>query len=460
MKKIVVIGSGLAGSLICNELANDADVTLLEIGKRDVITYPKINFIRKRLAESNTFCFSGGGGSNIWHNGLIPIGRQDVSSNEFSEILAEAGRYMDKAASKLFFTGSSYSSEYNNSVSEMSAIAKEIGVFDDGVDCLLYPKKFKKLTLDSNVNTYYSVDKVKFLSEGDKITKITFFLRSKEYVICPDVIVFSAGTFGTPKLVKQVLSSIGVNNENVGGGLIDHPVAFVGKVKFKTKIAVLMRKFASLDRGQYECCTGVRLKSDCGKYTCIAFFRPTLTMCNQQSIHEYMSLLGSSSGIERIKNAFSIKIFHPDILAEIFAHIFGTSIRGNTFNVLVYFQQRQGGNSVTYNDGKLNIDWSITDNEINTYNNILGRLEVALSSVSDEINFQNPITEEWLRSGAHHSGTISLGDGSEDLVDRNLKLKQCDNVYVCDGSIVQEHSYANTGLTIGQLSLRLAENIL
>jgi choline dehydrogenase-like flavoprotein len=39
-------------------------------------------------------------------------------------------------------------------------------------------------------------------------------------------------------------------------------------------------------------------------------------------------------------------------------------------------------------------------------------------------------------------------------------LKCCDNVYVCDGSVIQEHSYANTGLTIGQLALRLAERVL
>jgi hypothetical protein len=32
-------------------------------------------------------------------------------------------------------------------------------------------------------------------------------------------------------------------------------------------------------------------------------------------------------------------------------------------------------------------------------------------------------------------------------------------VYVCDGSVIQEHSYANTGLTIGQLALRLSEEL-
>ena len=67
---------------------------------------------------------------------------------------------------------------------------------------------------------------------------------------------------------------------------------------------------------------------------------------------------------------------------------------------------------------------------------------------------------KWLWSSAHHSGTISLGTKEGDLVDKDLKLNVCDNVFVCDGSVIQEHSYANTGLTIGSLAMRLSERVL
>ena len=60
-RKIVVIGGGLAGSLLCNELVKRADVTLLEIGRRDSIDYPHIAFDNKKLAEVATFCLGGGG---------------------------------------------------------------------------------------------------------------------------------------------------------------------------------------------------------------------------------------------------------------------------------------------------------------------------------------------------------------------------------------------------------------
>ena len=83
-----------------------------------------------------------------------------------------------------------------------------------------------------------------------------------------------------------------------------------------------------------------------------------------------------------------------------------------------------------------------------------------LSGIADEINLKTDIDEDWLWSHAHHSGTISMGKNTDSCVDQDLKLHSCDNVFVCDGSIIQEHSYANTGLTIGQLAMRLAERVL
>ena len=71
MKKcVVVIGSGLAGSLICNELVKNSSVILLESGLKNSISYPKTAFIHKHFGPVKTFCIGGGGTTNIWHNGL------------------------------------------------------------------------------------------------------------------------------------------------------------------------------------------------------------------------------------------------------------------------------------------------------------------------------------------------------------------------------------------------------
>lgn len=182
-------------------------------------------------------------------------------------------------------------------------------------------------------------------------------------------------------------------------------------------------------------------------------------MHNSLAIYQYKSLLAGSHGIARIKNALSLKLFHPDILLEVISHIFKFYIPTRTANILIYFQQRRNTNNVYYNQEIINIDWQITEEEISIYNEILKSLEGYLSPISDKVNIQTPITADWLRSGAHHSGTITVASEGDHTVNADLRLTASDNIYICDGSVIQEHSYANTGLTIGQLAIRLANHL-
>jgi choline dehydrogenase-like flavoprotein len=459
-KKVVVIGGGLAGSLICNELAKHAEVTLLEMGPKNSIEYPQICYDNKKLAHVDTFCFGGGGTTNLWHNGLIPIIQGDVVGREFSQVLAEAEPFMDEAASALFFNKESFSLAYNKLVAEMTDMAEKIGLSSDGVDCLIYPKKFNKLTVDPRVIDFYSVEKISFVSEGRRIKTVNYAIDSKEYSVDADVVIVSAGAMGSPKILREVIKSSGNRFDSLGTGFIDHPLGFVGKVRFKKEVAGVIRQLSLLDKGDYVSRSAIRLRSACGEYTCCVFFRPALTMDNRLAIFKYKSLLGASTGLARIRNAFSWKILHPDVIAEIFSHLFGVNIPSHTYSLLLIAEQKRGSNRVYYDGDNLRVDWSVSAEELAIYRSLLKKLNGMLSNVAEEVNIETGITEEWLWSCAHHSCTTTLGNSAEDLVDKDLKLKFCDNVFVCDGSVIQEQSYANTGLTIGQLALRLARRVL
>jgi hypothetical protein len=460
VKKIVVIGGGLAGSLICNELVGHADVILLEVGSKNSIQYPRISFNKKKLAEVHTFCFGGGGTTNLWHNGLIPINKGDITGTEFAEVLADAQLFVDDAASALFFNKESYSLVYERLVSEMTDLAKKIGFFSDGVDCLIYPKKFKKLVVDSNVNDFYSVDKIGFVFDGSRIKTVNYTIASKEYSFDADVVIVAAGAMGSPKILREIILAAGQRFDSLGTGFIDHPMGFIGKVRFKREVAEFVRQFSLVDKGDYISRNAIRLRSACGQYTCCAFFRPALTMDNRLSVYKYKSLLGASTGLARLRNAFSWKIFHPDIIVEIFSHLFGINIPSRIYNIQFVAEQKRGNNRVYYEGDELTVDWSISADELAIYRSLLKKLNDLLLNVAEQVNIETHITEDWLWSTAHHSCTTSLGSASEDIVDKDLKLNFCDNVFVCDGSVIQEHSYANTGLTIGQLALRLARRVL
>jgi len=458
-RSIVVIGAGLAGSLLCNELVKDADVTLLEVGEKDRIRYPAITFDRKALGHINTFCFGGGGTTNLWHNGLIPIAHADVLGQDFRQVLTESLGFMNESAARLFFNGQ-FSRAYEAAVSEATAVAEGVGISADGVDCLVYPKKYQPLTVDTRVNGFYSVDRIRFVCADRRITSVHFEIASHQHSVDVTDVIVAAGAMGSPKILRDIIAATGNQFENLGTGFIDHPLGFVGKVRFKKGAASAIKQLSMSDRGDHVIRSAIRLKSACGRYTCCAFLRPALTIDNSLSIYKYKSRLGATSGWTRIRNMLSWKLFHPDIIAEVVSHVFGVNLPSRTYNVLFIAEQRRGTSRVYYNGDDLRVDWSISAEELTIYRALLQRLSDMLQNIAEQVNIQTAITEDWLWSGAHHSCTTPLGTTPADLLDTNLKLKFCDNVYVCDGSVIQEHSYANTGLTIGQLALRLARHVL
>ena len=459
MKKVAVIGSGLAGSLICNRLSAHSNVILLEAGPEARVKYPNIGFKNKEFGSVRTLCYGAGGTTNLWHNGLIPLNIDDLQHPEFKEIVIDSKRFTDAAASDLYFDGKSYRAEFDALFSPTESGASDIGIFSDGFDYLLYPKKFKRLKVSKHVDSAYNVSDIDFVIENTKLKSIRYFRGAERHEIQCDHVILCAGALGTPYLAKKIISAIGKSVEHCGTGFIDHPMAFVGKVKVKKDFSDIFHRLSLEDRGDYAAHTAIRLKSACGNYTCCAFFRPALTMKNRLSIYKYKSMLGASKGLEVLKNAFSLKLFHPDILAEIYSHILGVNLRSRIYNILMIFEQKRGANSVSYDGKKIVVDWRITEDELAVYNSILIKLRDMLEKVSDELVMKIPITDDWLWSAAHHSGTLPLGPDPDGLIDSNLKLNALDNVYVGDGSVIQEHSYANTGLTIGQLALRLAEHI-
>lgn len=457
-KRVVVIGAGLSGSLLCNELAADTDVTLLEIGERDRISYPAIRYDRRPLAQVPTFCFGGGGTTNLWHNGLIPIDPADVTGQEFREVLAESRPFMDAAAQRLHFTGP-FQDTYRDAVAEARGIAENVGLIADGVDSLIYPKHFRPLTIDGRVNTVYTVDTIHFSVSSGRVDAVEYRTGSQTHTVRPTAVVVAGGAMGTPKILRDVIAATGATFERLGAGFIDHPLGFVGKVRFRRDAAQAVERFGMLDRGDYIARSAVRLKSACGRYTCCAFLRPALTIHNSLETYKYKSRLGASAGLTRVRNALSWRLLHPDIVAEVVSHLTGVNIPSRTYNILFVAEQRRGNNRVYYEGDALCIDWSISDEEIEIYRSMLRRLRALLQDVAEEVNLETELTADWLWSGAHHSCTTPLGNTVHDLIDRRLKLKFCENVFVCDGSVIQEHSYANTGLTIGQLALRLANEV-
>jgi hypothetical protein len=159
----------------------------------------------------------------------------------------------------------------------------------------------------------------------------------------------------------DIITASGTTITPPGTGFIDHPLGFVGKVRFKKEVSGAIDRLSLTVKGDYVVRSALRLKSECGRYTCCAFLRPALTMGNILAIYKHKSLLGATTGLTRIRNAFSWKLFHPDIMAEVVSHLFGVNVPGRTFNVLFVGEQRRGASRVYYQDDALRVNWSIAE---------------------------------------------------------------------------------------------------
>ena len=64
-------------------------------------------------------------------------------------------------------------------------------------------------------------------------------------------------------------------------------------------------------------------------------------------------------------------------------------------------------------------------------------------------------------AGYHHIGGTIMGNSKKSsVVDKNLKLHNIENLYICGSSVFPTGGHANPTLSIVQLSLRLGEHLV
>jgi hypothetical protein len=229
-KSVVIIGAGLAGVTIANELKDKFNVTVLEKGGHS-ITLPHTTFLKRKFASSKTYCFGHGGTSNLWHNGLIDIPINDVGE-EFRKILLSSKGLTNKAAKSLNFIGD-YEDDKRKSLQEIKNLLTNDVL---NIDNILIPKSSPPLKVDVGVNLETSTTDIKYEYKGNRIVKVNFSDGQENKAIDVDILIISGGGIGSPSIISNIYSSIGRSEcNNIGQGLIDHPMGFIGKIKVKRK---------------------------------------------------------------------------------------------------------------------------------------------------------------------------------------------------------------------------------
>lgn len=428
MKRVVIVGAGLAGAVLSRMLRATDKFEVAVIDKGPVDSYLLDKKSKNKLAQVSTYCFGNGGTTNLWHNGLI------LPSDDNTEGFSLLG-YVNQAAEILGYNGGK---EFDKFVEEIRTSFPNLHT-----DVLFYPESRMKISASYDEG-YFNSDVVGISINRGVVDSVKINTQSGIREVSGDIFIFSCGGLGTPRLLKQL------NLLQSDMGFIDHPMGFIGKVQVKRKFLELFSSLVSRKVSGGE--AKIALVCDMGGLRSALYFRPAFLNSNSKSIIKYKSLLGASSGMELIKSLFDKRLFHPDIVSEVVYKLFGLHLRRSVLSLMLVCEQKKTNNLLSMDRAELRI----SSEEINVYRQHICYYKKLLAGYCQGMDIEERLSEDDLWSAAHYSG----GDCLSDVVDADsLKYVDLDNLYVCDGSVLSSHSYTNTGLEIVARALKLADSI-
>lgn len=425
---VVIVGAGLAGVTISNELSRlGFSVLLLEKGEQPD-TYSDDQYYTQN--KSNLLFTRGmgvGGTSNFWHSGFLRI----------SKNVEWVGAILDDhwyARAK----------EYLNIPDEACVSPSEI----------FYPNKRYVAVPHNSVKLLRGVGDIEIISEGDYVN---FLHDSQSCSVGYKRLVICAGGIGTPLLLKSELNRRRFNSEHIGKNFTDHISGVVLKIKLRN---IEFKSFAK-KCGNGVLKNGIAIKDDVVGLDHIFFPRPALGLKSPPHTQIFRREIVGLFGTKKYVRAIILLITHVDLLLETL--LYKSSLmfpcKYIQYNV-VSEQVEMNSNSISYSDtGKPVIRWEISDVETLAINNAVDKLILEMTEKIDEYKkFQ--LTADTYTMCCHHSGTMRMSYGGQlGVVGADCELIGFKNIFVCDGSVLPKTSYVNTGLTIVALALRLSKHL-
>jgi choline dehydrogenase-like flavoprotein len=441
MAQVVVIGAGLAGSLVASCLAGRHRVTVIERASRNT-PLPVVDRGRPAGLDEHAGC-GPGGSSYLWHNGLIQLEDEDFSGWPIAA--ADLSRHLDPAHRAL--SGVAIES-VRRVEAELRTAFTDAGVAPHLTGRSLFYPSHRRNLWNSEELARKPVTCVTGRAErilvDDGGRAYAAVLAGETEPVKGDVFVLAAGGLGSP----QVLAASGVA-PLAGRFYHDHPVGFVAEVTLKADINRIWNRYDRRLTGSLRLPLVIRAAGQKFAF----YFRPAGP-----------TALKAKSVLSELRN----KPFDPRLYVRLLAHTndiveaislkAGINIPTRRFVLYMCAEQPPQQNIAVGAEGEMvTRDWVLDEDFRAAAGNAIARVLAELAPVSErQVVF--PTWFDDLATAAHHSGTCRMAATAETGVcDSEARVFGTKNLYVCDGSLIPAAGYANTGLTIGALALRLTE---
>lgn len=452
---IVIVGAGLGGCFLANELAETWDVTVVEIANSANELQKRIRDIGKKAILDPIVGSGLGGTTTVWHNGLIEV-EDEVFQRRWPFSKDKLAAYYAKAFSML--SGVSRDEIYSST----EILKRKLEDCEIPIDLLgqtlTYPKDrlnvWNSLKLEARVNLIIGEASDFIVDENHDISRILIISDGSEIKIGADFFILSAGGLGTPLLLKKLAEIINLPGaKNLGFNYDDHPLGFVADFEYKAPLYKLWNFKHPGSSLNMRIPMVIRMDG-----LLISFqLRPAVHFTPRNRVRSVLNNLRNKPF--DLKNYLQI-FLHLDDVLDILSFKFGVHFPTKNYTLLMVAEQPPSTSCCVWssNESKEILrNWILPPEYICilylAINQVFKRLGDKASKITIFPDLQNNLS-----SSAHHSGTARMSSSDSDGVcDENGKVYGLENLYICDGSLIPGSGYANTGLTIAALALRMAD---
>tara|TARA_Y100000816_G_scaffold249144_1_gene198607 strand:- start:4101 stop:5504 length:1404 start_codon:yes stop_codon:yes gene_type:complete len=459
----VIIGTGPAGCVIANQLSKSGfKIALIDRAIND--KSPGINDFFCPYVENSpnnyTPVYSNelGGNSVLWHSKIYLVSKNEFDKSYWGFSYENLSEY-SKKLSYLFKT------DFNSVNKSEKGIKFFLRHSVRGNFRSIY--KFLQIDKDQNITLFkgYCPINLEHDKNEDRLIKSVYIKNFKNEKLILNInkkIIFCAGGLGNPHLLLNLLRK---KNKNLGRYLSDHTHVNLGKVEAKK-----IDNFIKIAKPNIKMNLGVDDKKEVaaifenGKY----FLGIQLDYKNDpfKKIRRYYLQIKSLK-IRKLINFFYFFFLKLNGLFYKLGLIFGKYYK---YSFELYFSQNPSEinfvdlskNTDKFGLQKININWKLSENDIENYKilieNAIGR-NSSLGNYFKIKNFKKKFFKYDL-AGLHPSCTTKIGiNEKEGVVDKNLKLFEYKNIYVCGSSVFPLNGFTNPTWTIMCLALRLSQHL-
>ena len=480
-KTICVIGGGLAGGIAASALAAKGhSVTLVELGDGPEPLLPSDEIWEG--PEGGMLFTRGrgiGGTSNFWHGGLTVLDRTDVEGIANANgrartplTYSELRGYYAGAIALLRGDGSYALEDIEAPLDiSMGGFGSTGGAFR--LKALLYPNSaFSSGPLIRRAQEQYglqvvaSTEVTRLVGAGRRVAYAEGLDRRRGVLkkFPAEIFVLSAGGLGSPKiLLRSVGQYPALQPLPIGKFIVDHPSGFVFKGKLRRRVD--LTPLFGTARARFKIRYGFALNQDrlrdVDSRNHIVYLRPAVTMKDPSTYDFLKRKLVAYRGKSLNPYDVAYLIRHADLLFDVINFRYGLSYATRYVSGLVFSEQFPNERSKIHcrDDGRFKIGWRVSDEDCCSLEKFL---RIFIESYSEEFESFKifPNMSARLDSAGHHSGACRMAaNGTEGVVDADLRVFGTDNLFVADGSTLGYTGHANTGLTIAALALKCCDAV-